>query len=270
MMDEIPVHITNFYANLTYVEDKQVKKLKPDAAILLNKNFYAIEIDRGTESNEQLYDKFLKYKTYHDYCKNLEDEKTKLKVHTILFVVESKKRKYGIKRRWTNVLSAFFKAFGADFPPINLIMVPMDETVQTLEFEKQRKDLENKMYLDLKDSLNSQGYIHFESFNGNALAFNEQKQFKSLHVLQHLEYESNLYKDKYEHHMYIQSLKPRYLYEEGKQFHGKEYLNGIGYWKAPHNVPQFAEGIENMGLQPSLLEKLKVANYYFEKYQITK
>lgn len=266
---ELIYHHTNFYSSLTYYSEQKERKVKPDAAVIINNNFYAVEMDRSTESHEQILAKFQKYKEHYDYCERTEDKSRVTPVHTILFVVEARSRRYGIKRRWTNVLSAFFKAFGEDFPPINLILVPMDEVAQTLEFEMYRAEKEKKYYGILKDILSKEGFSDIKTLDAYTLIFNDKKQCKTMIVQLHLEFESRLYKDKYALFTYTSSFKQYYqkLFEPGKPLENVEYLLGTGFWRSPFNVPKFAEGIETTGIHPILMKKLLVANHYLDRYK---
>lgn len=56
--------------NLYSAQKYENKKLRPDAEILFKNNFYAVEVDTGTERYEQLLEKFQNYYNFYYYCQN--------------------------------------------------------------------------------------------------------------------------------------------------------------------------------------------------------
>lgn len=136
-------HRNNLYAAKSYTYKGEKNRLRPDAEVSLPTGLCCIEIDRATETHEQLVQKFETYKRYLDYCDN--DNSTKrTPIKTILFVVEGKKREYGIRRRWNNVLSAFYKGMKERYWEINLILTTLDEVKRTMHIEKNKRDYEAK------------------------------------------------------------------------------------------------------------------------------
>lgn len=139
-LDGEPVlHRSNLYASLTYNYKEQgvmkVNRYRPDGEIRINHNRFAIEIDRAMESHEQLVSKFKTYKQYLDHCKDtLEPDP----INGIIFVVESNRRFHGIRKRWTSILSAFFKTMDEYKDDVNLILCPMDSVARTIEIEGRR------------------------------------------------------------------------------------------------------------------------------------
>lgn len=263
-------HSTAFYSNLNYTSNKKECKVKPDASVNINGNFYAVEMDRATESHEQLLEKFKKYKEHYDFCQNTEDKSKVTPVHTILFVVEARTRQHGIKRRWANVLSAFFKAFGKDFPPINLILVPINEVGQTLEFELSRADLEAKSFEKFKTTFTKEGFNTLKSLGNYPLVFNDAaRQCKIIFHHLNLEFESRLYKDNYDISMHFFNFKQKYsyLFKPGKALEGIEFQKPLVALYFPLNAPTFAEGIETTGIHPNLLEKVMIIEHNFKLYR---
>lgn len=133
------LHRSNLYASLKYsYKEKGVMKgnrYRPDGEIRINSDRFAIEIDRAMESHEQLVSKFETYKQYLDHCKNTKDPDP---IKGIIFVVESARRFHGIKKRWTSILSAFFKTMDEYKDEVNLILCPMDRVARTIEVECRR------------------------------------------------------------------------------------------------------------------------------------
>lgn len=266
--DEFFYHLTTYYSNLTYYLNQKEYKVKPDAAVIINDNFYAVEMDRATESHDQLLAKFQKYKEYHDFCERVEDKSTVTPVHTILFVVEARSRQHGIKRRWTNVLSAFFKAFGEDFPSINLILVPLNEVGQTLEFELYRVEKEKDIYESYERLMAKNGFDIVKTLENKKLYFNKENQFYTPNNQLHLEFESRTYKDNYNSQVYIRNFTRTYkhLFEPGKALDSFQYLKEQGASFSPFNTPKFPEGIETTNIHPSLLKKMDFLKNYINYY----
>lgn len=257
-------HTTTFYSNLTYVHEQKMHKVKPDAAVIIDGNFYAVEIDRATENHEQLIQKFLKYKHHYDYCNLAEDKTTVRPVHSILFVVEERSRRHGIQRRWTNVLSAFFKAFNEKFPEINLILVPMNEVAATLDFEQYRHIMEKKEIEKVAKFYTDEGFSNVVDPGKYPLVADENNKCKvvSLHI--HQEFESRLYKDKYNLYLYSLNMENRIKHDE--QLKVYEYTGVTGFWFSPYNKSKMVEGIENTGLHPEFVKKINVFSKLFDFY----
>lgn len=155
-------HRINLYAAKSYELDGKKSRFRPDAEILLDDQLYTVEIDRSTESHEQLVQKFLTYRDYFDYLsKNgLSHQIPK----GILFVVESKRRDHGIKRRWNNVLAAYMKTLWVTYGHVNLILTELDSVGSTLEFEADRQELEKKASKQVKQTLLERGYVDTTSY----------------------------------------------------------------------------------------------------------
>lgn len=133
-------HRLNLYASSNYVDDSGKFRFRPDSEIKLSQDRrYTIEIDRGTESHEQLRRKFRTYRQYFDFLSKQDIEKIP---DGIIFVVEEKRRDHGIKRRWLNIASAYFQEIGAYHHKVNLIMTSMDKVTDTISFEEERRKYE--------------------------------------------------------------------------------------------------------------------------------
>lgn len=111
--------------------------LRMDAEIRLGNKSMAIEIDRGTESHLQLIEKF---KGYLFYFKDLEEKDMNTDFQDIVFIVDNvKKREGGLKRRWSNIMSAFYKAMGDYAFKIDLHFCTLDDAYNLLHYELDHK-----------------------------------------------------------------------------------------------------------------------------------
>jgi hypothetical protein len=158
-------HRLNLYAAQTYEVNGHKYRYRPDAEVGIGSKRFAIEIDRATESHEQLLQKFETYKRYLDYCVESDDlVGLSEKIDGIIFVVESKRRDHGIKRRWTNILSAFLKKMAPYQHKVNLIMTTVDATGDTLLFELNRDGFEKKARKEVENILKTQGHKEVTSW----------------------------------------------------------------------------------------------------------
>lgn len=210
--EHIVRHRLNQYASKKYEYQKKQYRLRPDAEIIINDSLYTIEIDRATESHEQLVQKFETYKAYLDYCEE-NNYGSKLRINTIVFVVESKRREQGIRRRWGNILSAYFKGMGERAHEINLIMTTMDNVMHTIHLEQDRKQLEEAALAALVMDQKASGYKM-----GGSRVLSKNKQMLSAHFLHEVkesykimfvasthEFESDIY---FKHGVFIDSVVP--------------------------------------------------------------
>lgn len=155
--DDYITHRLSMYCSVEYPFGNNQTKIRPDAEVVLpNGDVYWIEIDRATESHSKLLNKFYNYKHYFDYLKQ---NKLPLPFKGILFVTDTKKHTVGLKRRWSSILSAFLKVMHQNDVSVRLLLTPLNTLEQTLRFEMQRKELEDKAKRLLKDDLHQQGYI---------------------------------------------------------------------------------------------------------------
>lgn len=162
--DKIIKHRNNLYCAKNYQVNGKSYRYRPDGEVIIDDKRFTIEIDRGTESHEQLLKKFETYKQYLDYCAGsgvLED------INGIIFVVENKRRDHGIKRRWTNILSAFLKVMGKYRKTINLIMTTIDTTKDTIFFELNRDLYEIKAREEVENLLKRKGFSRIIRWKDN-------------------------------------------------------------------------------------------------------
>ncbi|MBA2873160.1 hypothetical protein HNQ85_003498 [Anoxybacillus calidus] len=143
-------HRLNLYASKKYQVDGQMYRYRPDAEIkLADGRIFAIEIDRATETHEQLRKKFKTYRNYLEYLR-----KTEQPIPTgIIFVVEAKRREHGMKRRWENMMSAFFEEIGDFHKDFYLVMTSMDRVPDTVLFEHYRVEYEKAASVAIRKEL---------------------------------------------------------------------------------------------------------------------
>ncbi|SLK50292.1 Uncharacterised protein [Mycobacteroides abscessus subsp. abscessus] len=148
-------HRINLYSAVTYGNSENKFRFRPDAEIRLENNrTYAIEIDRGSENHEQLCKKFRTYRHYYEIAKQ---SGLDVRHAGIIFIVEDKRKKHGMKRRWKNICAAFFKEMGDYHKDVNLIMTTVSDTSETILFELYRKNYEQRFINKLSTFLNKKG-----------------------------------------------------------------------------------------------------------------
>jgi DNA-binding PadR family transcriptional regulator len=129
----------NIYAAHSYETEDGLQRYRPDAELRFGYNsIHTIEIDRGTESHEQLRMKFRTYREYFDYLSKEEKPLPK----GILFVTEEKRRYHGMKRRWVSIAAAFFEEIGQYHKSVNLIFASMDQIDDVVRVEANRQHYE--------------------------------------------------------------------------------------------------------------------------------
>ncbi|MCP1161422.1 replication-relaxation family protein [Bacillus infantis] len=117
----------NLYASQEFTLELNKKRNKyfyrPDGEIRIKEKTYALEIDRSTERNKGLKEKFLGYKRYFDFLsqKGLELPKA------IVFVTENKTRQFGMKHRWDSITNSFFSQIGDYKESVNLVLLTMNK-----------------------------------------------------------------------------------------------------------------------------------------------
>lgn len=114
----------NLYAKRVAQSDPRYKRvaLKPDAEMLINGLAYTIEIDCGTESHEQLV---LKFENYFHYLAECKAKHGQYDLQHIVFVVNAANDGH-LKRRWTNILAAYYKAMRGLADTFELHLVTLD------------------------------------------------------------------------------------------------------------------------------------------------
>lgn len=220
--DEVK-HRNNLYASKNYYVDGVKNRFRPDAEIFIGNKHFAIEIDRATESHEQLLQKFETYKQHLDYSNDPAE-----KIDGIIFIVENKRRDHGIKRRWTNVLSAFFKKLYKHHNNLNLIMTTLDAAKETLLFELKRNSFERESFNKINEVLKNKGYskiLCWEDKNTNEFVMSYALFDNKYHIFFNAisqEFESRLYS------RYINFLKSLPYAKEKEQVSNLEFA---GYKK---------------------------------------
>lgn len=175
--EHIVSHRINLYAAKIYMYKGKKYRFRPDAELFLPTGTFCVEMDRATESHDQLIQKFETYKRYLEYCK---ENEIKTYINTILFVVEGKKRDHGIRRRWNNILSAFLKGMKDDYPKIRLVLTTLDDMNKTINIENSRERIEDKVS-DLIDEMQfEKGYYRA---GGKVLNIGNTQQFISAHFI---------------------------------------------------------------------------------------
>lgn len=140
----------NLYAAKEYEMDGEKHRYRPDAEVKFRDGrIFAVEIDRATESHEKLRRKF---RTYRNYLQYLRSNNQKLP-SGIFFVVEEKRREHGIRRRWENVMSAFFEEMSGFHKNFNLIMTTMNDVPETILFEYHRDAYERAAEKTIENAL---------------------------------------------------------------------------------------------------------------------
>lgn len=189
-------HRHNLYAAKKYNTTQGVQLYRPDAQIRIDTQIFTIEIDRATESHEQLIQKFKTYKMHFDV---LSKNGAQLPAG-ILFIVESKRREHGIRRRWANIVTAFFKVLYEYSDRVNLIFTTLDQVASVIEFEQNRTSFDKKMQQHMQNYL-PKGYeilYYHERTKPNESVYACVAQSASIytlwfHEVSH-EYESGIYR----------------------------------------------------------------------------
>lgn len=154
--EEAVDHRLSMYCSTEYTLDTKDYKIRPDAEILLpNKESFWIEADRSTENHSQLLAKFKNYKNYLTYLKKHD---LPIPFKGILFLTDAKQQIYGLKRRWTNVLSAFLKEMYPFDQEVRLILTPVNNLEETLHFEMNQTALNQTAKHQVYEKLHQKGY----------------------------------------------------------------------------------------------------------------
>lgn len=253
-------HRLNLYAAETYEMDGKSYRYRPDAEILIGTKKFAIEIDRATESHEQLLLKMETYKRYLDYC-NAAGRDSLDRIDGIIFVVETRRRDHGIKRRWKNVLSAFFKRLSKYQDRLNLIMTTIDATQETLRFELNRSSYEQEAQKKIETILKDDGYSIVSTWSNTrttetafAHGLTETRKYKVFFNATSQEFESRLYI------RYLYFLKVSLPFAQSPESVEKikefEYIGNENFIFYARRKPFIVEGLSLYGMDPELVKKL--------------
>lgn len=112
----------NLYARRTIRNGNARTILRADAEFKINDEVYTVEIDRTTESHEQLVAKF---ENYFHYSADYRSKNGHFDIQHILFVVDAPIDGH-LNRRWTNILAAYYKAMRGLADKFELHLVTLD------------------------------------------------------------------------------------------------------------------------------------------------
>lgn len=259
--DEPVLHRSNLYASLKYNYKEQglmkVNRYRPDGEIRINTNRFAIEIDRAMESHEQLVSKFMTYKHYLDHCKEIKETDP---ISGIIFVVESTRRFHGIRKRWTSILTAFFKTLHEYKDEVNLILCPMDSVAKTIEIEGRRsvdgvkkEDIVSSIFKK-ENILNPSIYTYTKTKEFSFAYTFDQSTYKIWYCEMSHEYESGIYAK------YLSFIEKRLAPLQDKQQYPKikdysfERLSPVIMYD--HFQPFIVTNFEHYNLNPQLAKQL--------------
>lgn len=187
--------LIDFYINITVVDFNPIEFrnnlyskrktwsghiLRMDAEVKFKDKSIAIEIDRGTETHEQLIKKFEGYKRY---LSDLETKGLSKDIHAITFIVENRKEKEGgIVRRWNNILSAYYKGMGKYAFEIDLHLTRLDRAYNLLNFQLRYQGVGNALIEKIKEMFNEVNYsvCYINSRNKTPFYFEDTEGYFSL------------------------------------------------------------------------------------------
>ncbi|MEK4023640.1 replication-relaxation family protein [Sporosarcina sp. FSL W7-1283] len=263
-LGEVLRHRHNLYAAVKYHTPKGSQQFRPDAEVLIDDQLFTIEIDRATESHEQLVQKFLTYRQYLDTHANQPDRK---QLHGILFVVESRRREQGIRRRWHNILAAFYKVLHPYSHQLNLILTTMDQAVDTLKFEQDRPMLAMRMKQDLMKQVQEGEKVytisHKDSPDRLALCItspNRQYRIEYSQISQ--EFESAAYRSYAEFH--DRQLMTYKLKCPATDSEGMRYAGSRNILYAAHAKPVIFDSFATYKMDPKVDDKLRLLSKHLE------
>jgi DNA-binding MarR family transcriptional regulator len=260
-------HRLSMYCSTPYTYNNTDGKIRPDAEIILpNGNAYWIEVDRSTESHSQLLAKFQNYKNFLSYLK---ENNLPIPFKGILFLTDEKQQLYGMKRRWTNIVSAYLKSMDPDqAADIRLLMTPLNRVEETLRFEMKRMKLNEAAKQLLHEKLHQRGYHRILPFIRKsdqslfyAIAMN-QKSYKIFFVHVGNAYDSSLYIN---FHQFIQRLNKIQQKDEVKKLQQQGFEQMVFHtFKNPYII-QALQGDHSLEV---IEEELKVLNQNIEFIQL--
>jgi len=265
--EEAVDHRLSIYCSTEYTLDSKDYKISPDAEILLpNKESFWIEADRSTENHSQLLAKFENYKNYLIYLKKHD---LPIPFKGILFLTDEKQQRYGLKRRWTNILSAFLKEMYPFNQDVRLILTPINNLEKTIHFEMSQIALNQIAKHQVYEKLHQKGYEKVIPFSNTvnktlsyAIAISE-KSYDVFFLNVSNAFDSSMYTN---FHRFIQKLDSIRLRNEVKGFQQQ----GVGQIifhpdKEPFIIPTLQATTSS---DKTLVEGLEMLNRNLEFEQI--
>lgn len=196
MLGETITHRHNLYAARKHRIREGIIQYRPDAEILINDKVFTVEIDRTTESHEQLKQKF---HTYRQYFETIANDSAKELPAGIVFIVESRRREHGIQRRWHNILSAFYSVLSDYSHQVNILLTTIDRVAETLWIERERETYRSQIRDHIKSYIEPNQRVHFLSNTSHtepltAIVTDETDTYRLLLCDVAQEYESAIYR----------------------------------------------------------------------------
>lgn len=264
--DESVDHRLSMYCSTPYTLDNKNFKIRPDAEILLpNRSNYWIEVDRSTESHTQLLAKFKNYKNYLTYLKKNE---LPIPFKGIIFLTDSKQQTYGLKRRWTNILSAFLKEMYPYDQNVRLILTPLNSLKETLQFEMKQNELNQFAKRLVSEKLRKAGYkkvIPFIKTEDKTLSYAiaiGEKSYKVFFLNVSNAFDSSKYTS---FHQFIRNLNKIHQKNEVRGLNQKGFEQVIFHTdKEPYVIPT----LQGDSFSETLERELEMLNQNIEVIQI--
>ncbi|MDV6378225.1 replication-relaxation family protein [Sporosarcina sp. GW1-11] len=255
-LGETIAHRHNLYAARKHKTREGTIQYRPDAEIIINNSVFTVEIDRATESHEQLKQKFQTYKQYFETMAN--DSNNEIPAG-ILFIVESRRREQGIQRRWHNILSAFYSVLSDYSHRLNLILTTIDQAAETILFEREREFYKSKIKDHMKYYIEPNQRAHFLQKESNdepliVIVTDETNEYRLLLCDVAQEYESSIYRKRI--HFYDRQLKgykQKQFTIHNKNVIFKDYKTTIFY---PKYKPLILDSFKTYKLDVNLTYKL--------------
>jgi hypothetical protein len=243
----------NLYASQNYESEEKQYRFRPDGEIeFLDGRLFTIEVDVGSETHEQFRQKFRVYRRYFEY---IETQKGESLPNGIIVVVQNKRKDHGIKRRWANIVSAFYKEIGDYHFRVNLMMTTLDSVKKTLIFEDNRFQYEIKASKYIQEMLANQGFkaINYSYNTGSSIQENA-----FLYSINHDDYRIyfNAVCQAYETKIYSRYCK-MFSYVSGGPYQ-KDVVKGLKY-------TGYGKNIFHSGDKPFLIQNMKADDTCFEQ-----
>ena len=255
-------HRLSMYCSTPYTLDGMDGKIRPDAEIILpDKQSFWIEVDCATESHSQLLAKFENYKNYLSHLKR---NNLPIPFKGIIFLTEAKQQTYGLKRRWSNILSAFLKAMYPYQTDIRLILTPLNRVEETLLFEMQRFTLNEWAKRHVHDKLHQSGYemvLPYIKSSDHSLSYAiaiNKKSYKIFFLHVGNVFDSTLYTS---FHQFIQKISKIHQKDEVKHLQQQGFEQIIYH---PSKDPYIIQTLQGDHMFGDLGEELKLLSQNVE------